>query len=32
MIDQRMLLKDGIHQTDDGTKTLASNVLNYFKI
>lgn len=27
-----MLWKDVIHQTDDGTKTLASNVLNYFNI
>ena len=27
-----MLWKDGIHLTDDGTKILATNVLNYFNI
>ena len=29
MINHRMLWKYGIHLTDDGTKTLAANVLNY---
>ena len=32
MIDHRMLWKDGIHLTDDGTKILAANVLNYLNI
>ena len=32
MIDQRMLWKDGIHLTDDGTKILAANILNYLNI
>ena len=27
-----MLRKDGIHLTDDGTKVLAANVLNYLNI
>ena len=32
MIDHTMLWKDGIHLTDDGTKILATNVLNYLNI
>ena len=32
MIDHRMLWKDGIHPTDDGTKILATNVLNHLNI
>ena len=32
MIDHRMLWKDGIHLTDDGTKILDANVLNYLNI
>ena len=32
MIDYRMLWKDGIHLTDDGTKILAAHVLNYLNI
>ena len=32
MIDHRMLWKDGICLTDDGTKILAANVLNYLNI
>ena len=32
MIDHKMLWKDGIHLTDDGTKILTANVLNYLNI
>ena len=32
MIDQRILWKDGIHLTDDTTKILAADVLNYLNI
>ena len=32
MIDHRMLWKDGIHLTDDGTKILAAIFLNYLNI
>ena len=32
MIDQKMLWKDSIHLTDDGTEILAVNVLNYLNI
>ena len=32
MIDHRMLRKDGINLTDDGTKILAANVSNYLNI
>ena len=32
MIDHRILWKGGIHLTDDGTKILAANVLNYLNI
>ena len=32
MIDYRILWKDGIHLTDDGTKILAAHVLNYLNI
>ena len=32
MIDHRMLWKDVIYLTDDGTKILAANVLNYLNI
>ena len=32
MIDHRMLWQDGIHLTDDGTKILATNVLNHLNI
>ena len=32
MIDRRMLRKDGIHLTDEGTNILAANVLNYLNI
>ena len=29
MVDHKMLWKDGIHLTDDGTKILAANVLTH---
>ena len=32
MIVHRMLWKDGIHLTDDDTKILVANVLNYLNI
>ena len=32
MIDHRMLWKDGAHLTDDDTKILTANVLNYLNI
>ena len=32
MTNHRMLWKDSIHLTDDGTKILAANVLNYLNI
>ena len=32
MTDHRMLWKDGLHLTDDGTNILAANALNYLNI